>query len=251
MKYLTLLSLLFLISCTQKEEEEPLLNQLSFISSHPLDVEDPSGLTIDMSGQFLWTVSDMEGGAVYSISFRGEILQQLPYRGDDMEGITMNPSDGTLWVLEERLRQVVQLDITGNVLQRIVIPVAVLNVNDGPEGIAINPANSHLYILNEKNPREFIELDTSQRVVRRLSVRFEKPFDLQDLSGLFYVPERGEFWIVSDESAKIVVTDKNLTPKKFYQLDRTKFEGIAVDPERRRVYLVNDEEDRLYIYEYE
>lgn len=205
---------------------------------------------MDMSGQFLWTVSDMPGGSVYSISFRGEILNQLSYRGDDLEGITMNPADGTLWVLEERLRQAVQLDITGRVLQKIQIPVVVTDENSGPEGIAVNPKNGHLYILNEKLPREFIELDKSFRVVRRISVEFDRPFQMNDLSGLFYDWETQQFWMVSDESAKIVITDSNLTPRYAYNLDRMKFEGIAVDSERRRIYLVNDEEDRLYIYEY-
>lgn len=239
-----------MIFCTPEKQENPVLGQLSFISSHPIAVEDPSGLTLDISGQFLWTVSDMQGGSVYSISFRGEILSELTYRGDDMEGITMNPNDGTLWVVEERLRQAVQLDITGRVLQRIQIPVAVTDENSGPEGIALNPSNSHLYILNEKSPREFIELDRSQRVVRRVPIQFERPFQMDDLSGLFYESESQKFWIVSDESAKIVVTDSNLKPGMVYNLDRTKFEGIAVDSERRRIYLVNDEEDRLYIYEY-
>ncbi|TVQ66262.1 MAG: hypothetical protein EA360_06480 [Balneolaceae bacterium] len=237
-----------MISCSRESESH--VGELTFLASYALSVEDPSGLTMDMSGQFLWTVSDMQGGSVYSISFRGEILGALSYRGDDMEGITMNPTDGTLWVLEERLRQAVQLDITGQVLQRVQIPVNAPNENDGPEGIAINPENGHLYILNEKLPREFIELDRNQRVVRRAAVQFGRPFHLDDLSGLFYDQVNQEFWMVSDESAKIVVTNMNLEPQTVYNLDRTKFEGIAVDPERRRIYLVNDEEDRLYIYEY-
>jgi uncharacterized protein YjiK len=223
---------------------------LTLISVHPLNIKDPSGLTLDSSGDFLWTVSDQSGGFVYKITFQGDIIGNLSYRGDDMEGITMNPNDGTLWVAEERLREIVQLDMEGNVLKRVDIPVLVVNENDGLEGIAIDPVTEHFYIVNEKSPREFIELNKEFEVVRRVPIDFRSNFRLDDLSGIFYVSENREFWIVSDESMRIVVTDFELNPLRSYELGRRKFEGIAVDIRVGRVYLVNDEEDRLYVFSY-
>lgn len=245
-----LLTTLFLIGCGSDSENGRSSELLTLISVHPLNINDPSGLTLDSSGDFLWTVSDQSGGFVYKITFQGDIIGNLSYRGDDMEGITMNPNDGTLWVAEERLREIVQLDLEGNVLQRVDVQVTEFNVNDGLEGIAIDPVTEHFYIVNEKSPREFIELNNEFEVVRRVPIDFRSNFRLDDLSGIFYVSENREFWIVSDESMRIVVTDFELNPLRSYDLGRRKFEGIAVDIRVGRVYLVNDEEDRLYVFSY-
>jgi uncharacterized protein YjiK len=225
--------------------------EFTLLNVHNLNIEDPSGLTVDTSGDFLWTVSDLEGGRIYKISFEGHILGRLTYEGDDMEGITMNPNDQTLWVTEERLRHAVQLDTLGNVLQVVNVPVESMDINDGPEGIAINPANEHIYILNEKNPRAFIELNREMEIVRYEFLNFEPPYFVQDLSGLFFDHINEHFWMISDESAKIVVLDMNLNPFQYFDLPRTKFEGIAIDLIRDIIYLVNDEEYKLYVYQLE
>ncbi|REL24276.1 hypothetical protein DYD21_18885 [Rhodohalobacter sp. SW132] len=226
------------------------LVDLEPIAIHSLEISDPSGLTLDVSGDFLWTVSDDSGDFIYRINFEGEMLEIITgYRGDDMEGITMNPNDGTLWIVEERLRQIVQLTTDGEVLQSVDVPVDSTNLNDGLEGIAWNPQNDHVYILNEKNPRRFIELNAEFELVRSVTIDFDPPHDMSDLSGLFYLHDDEEFWFVSDESKKIVVTNIHLNPIRGYRLDREKFEGIAVDRSNHRLYLVNDEEDKLYTFE--
>jgi len=226
------------------------LQELTLMAVYPLEIEDPSGLTLDVSGEFLWTVSDDPGDHIYKISFEGEILDVLTaYEGDDMEGITMNPNDGTLWVAEEKLRQIVQLTVEGEVLQVVNVPVEQNNRNDGLEGIAWNPANDHVFILNEKNPRLFIELDSQFNVHRTVSLIFDQPYHMRDVAGLYYQHEEEEFWIVSDDSEKIVVTDKELNPLRGYNLPADKFEGIAVDTNRERLYLVNDREEALYVFE--
>ena len=244
----------FLIGCETDSDLNGVAETLTLISEHKLSIEDPSGLTLDVSGNFLWTVSDQSGGLVYKITFDGNILGALGYRGDDMEGITMNPNDETLWIVEERLREIVQLDSQGRVLQRVEVPVQIVNVNDGLEGVAIDPITEHFYIINEKSPTEFIELNDKFEVVRRVTINsrsnFGGNFSLNDLSGIFYANETREFWIVSDESMRIVVTNFELNPLRSYDLGKRKFEGIAVDTEVRRVYLVNDEENKLYVYSY-
>lgn len=245
-----LLSVLILIGCETDSDLNGFTETLTLISVHNLSVEDPSGLTLDASGDFLWTVSDQSGGSVYKITFQGDVIGSLGYKGDDMEGITMNPNDETLWIVEERFRQIVQLDRQGRVLQRVDIPVQIVNENDGPEGVAIDPVTEHFYIINEKTPTEFIELNNEFEVVRRVTINSGSNFRLNDLSGIFYVNESREFWIVSDESMRIVVTDFELNPLRSYELGKGKFEGIAVDTEVGRVYLVNDEENKLYVYSY-
>lgn len=249
-----LLTILLLIGCETDSNLNGFAETLTLISEHDLSIEGASGLTLDVSGDFLWTVSDQSGGLVYKMTFEGDIIGALGYRGIDMEGITMNPKDETLWIVEEQLRRIVQLDSQDRVLQWVEVPVLIVNENDGLEGVAIDPITEHFYILNEKTPTEFIELNDEFEVVRRVTINsrtnFRSNFRLDDLSGLFYVSEDREFWIVSDESMRIVVTDFELNPLRSYELGKRKFEGIAVSKRLGRVYLVNDEENKLYTYEY-
>ena len=251
-KALSVWMILFLFSACTTDPEEPVEpGELRFVSSHELDIEDPSGLTLDVSGNFLWTVSDSEGGRIYRITFEGEIINHLEhYRGNDLEGITMNPNDMTLWVVEERLMQVMQLNLDGRVLMYKYIEHRNTNINEGLEGISINPDNEHIYLLHTKNPTSFIELDKYMQIVREVIINFRAPYTMLDLSGLFYDHKEEELWFVSDESMRIVVTDTNLEPIRSYQLGQRKFEGIAVNSEKRTIYLVNDESNMLYIYDY-
>lgn len=243
-------TLFFLVpGCLEKSEPHQKDSNLELIGEYPLQISDPSGLTIDASGEFLWTVSDESGSSIYAISFTGEINKRITtYTADDLEGITKNPNDGTLWIAEERMRQIVQLTVEGEVLQTVDIPVEVTDANNGLEGIAWNPLNDHIFILNEKRPRQFIELDTDLNVVRSVFINFKGLYHLADLSGLYFVHQTGELWFVSDESQKIVVTNLDLEPKRHYDLPHDKFEGIAVDIENGIVYLVNDRRNSMFVY---
>ncbi len=247
-----LVSLIFLLGgCETITETEDDIKPVDpdLIEKFSLGINDPSGLTLDISGEFLWTVGDNPGDSIYKISFTGEQLGVITgYEGDDMEGITMNPNDGTLWIVEEKLRQMIQLTTEGEVLQVVDMPVEIINTNDGPEGIAWNPENNHVFLLNEKNPHRFIELDSNFEVVRSIPIDFEPPFDLLDLSGLFYIQETGELWMLSDDSKKIVVTDIELKPLRAYTLPSDKLEGIAVDMANNRLYLVNDQKNSFSVF---
>jgi uncharacterized protein YjiK len=86
-------------------------------------------------------------------------VDELRVRGDDMEGITQHPRNRSLYVVEERLRQVVQFDTLGNEIARYPVDVEVRNQNDGLEGITIDPVTNRVFVVNEKNPRVLIELD--------------------------------------------------------------------------------------------
>ena len=242
---------LLISACSAETKSLPpdSLDAIRLLSVVDLPVSGPSGLALDADPERLWTVSDQSGGRVYQISLTGEIIKELFYSGDDMEGITYDPGSGTLWIVEERMRQIVQLGPIGQILQRISVDIGQEIENDGPEGIAFNTLTGHFYVANEKNPMVIMELDTSMEIISVTDIAFEGGFAMSDISGLFHEPERNELWIVSDISQKIVVTDTGLNPIRWYHLDVNKPEGIAVDLQRGRVYIVSDQDDRLYTYE--
>lgn len=249
-------ALLFLVIAVLpgcNRNEKPLrYDELTFLRSRPIEIIDPSGLSLTSDRGSLWTVSDQRGGGVYRISFIGTILERLIYEGDDLEGITVNSATRTLYVVEERLREVREIDKRGNILrvQRLEIPGE--NPNDGLEGITINPGANELYVVNEKNPMLFIRLDLDDlSIIETRPIDFIRIFRITDVSGVFYDAINDEIWLLSDESKKIVVTDMNFTPVRAYRTDMTKGEGIAVDVPNKTVYIVNDDTDELFVFSYD
>jgi uncharacterized protein YjiK len=232
------------------------LATLTLIESHSLNVGDPSGLAPDHTGRYLWSVSDNPGGSIYKLDLQGNIVDELPVSGDDMEGIAQHPRNRSLYVVEERLRQVVQFDTLGNEIARYQVDVEVRNQNDGLEGITIDPVTNRVFVVNEKNPRVLIELDLlrgfDRQEIRRSHMDFGAPEDVRglDLSGLFYDEADGLLWLVSDEARAVFVLDRTGRPLAAFDAGQPDLEGIAIIRSNSRIYLVSDELQTLFVYEY-
>ena len=80
-----------------------------------------------------------------------------------------------------------------------------------------------------------------------------------DFSDLCYDQSRDCFWIISDEAKRLFLYDwkrnKVIQSAKLgygkdgeYQ-EIEKAEGVAIDPDTNRLYVVSDEEARLYVYD--
>lgn len=246
----------FLLPMTEPTPGEPnRLKALRQLDSFPLQIPDPSGLAPDHTGRYLWSVSDDPGRGIYKLNRTGEIVLILQVGGDDMEGIAQHPVDRTLWVAEERLREVVQFDTLGNELRRLSIPIERRRDNDGLEGITINPVNNHLFVVNEKNPRVLLEIDPEQvpgeQIIRYIPMNFGAPENAPglDLSGLHYDPDRELLWMVSDEARAVFILDRLGRPLAVFDADVPDLEGIAIFPSEKKIWLVSDALRRLYVYD--
>lgn len=232
------------------------LVSLQMLDEFDLDISDPSGLAPDHSGNYLWTISDDPGGSIYKITLTGDIADELEVEGHDMEGIVQDFKDFTLWVAEEKLREIVQYDTSGNELRRIKVDVEQQKLNDGLEGITLNPHNNHFFVVNEQNPRKLIELDLSRTAgnqqVQYISVNFRggKEYRGLDLSGLYFEPEDEILWMISDEAASIFQLDQKGRPLAAYYIGKDDLEGITVNKKEGLIYLVSDEHQKLFVYEY-
>jgi len=232
------------------------LEPLTLIQSHPLNISDPSGLGVDYTGRYFWTISDDPGGSIYKIDLQGRIVDELKVGGDDMEGITQHPHNRSLYVVEERLRQIVQFDTLGNEIARYDVDVEVRRQNDGLEGITIDPATNHIFVVNEKNPRVLLELDVlrglERQEIRRTHMDLGAPEDARgfDLSGLFYDETDEVLWLVSDEARAVFVLDRTGRPLAAFDAGQIDLEGIALIRAKSRIYLVSDELQTLFVYEY-
>ncbi len=247
---MTVMSLLFLLtvieSCKKEEEDVTPSNpagKIEKVNVIDLDITEPSGLSFGADGNTLLIVSD-NTNKVYETSLQGELLRELDYVGNDLEGVVYNAGENIVAVAEERKREIVFMDYeTGNESGRFQINTGGTTENKGLEGLSYNPNNSAYYMVNEDVPGELIIWNEQFDIISKTELHFAG-----DYSAIFVDTQNSLLWIVSDESKAIYKCDYNAKVLKEYALPRDKFEGIAVDTDNDNIYLVNDASAELYIY---
>ncbi|MBI9070795.1 MAG: SdiA-regulated domain-containing protein [Melioribacteraceae bacterium] len=234
--FISLIFILFIIGCREKKINE--FPQL--ISKISIKVPEPSGLTFSNDGKNLITVSDANS-TIYWMTFKGEIVKQISFDGYDYEAVT-SLDKNTIAVALEDLREIKYLTEAGKILFTHKTNITG-EINKGFEGLAFNKKNHHTYIANEKNPCMLLELDDSLQIISQTVINF-----VSDISGLFYEEKNDILWLISDESRALVKCDLKGKLLKKYNIAIEKIEGIAVDSEKKLIYIVSDLDETLYIF---
>ncbi len=229
----------FLSGC--KEEETDPEIKLNIISTYSLSISEPSGLALSKKPNELIVVSD-ESNEIYRISTDGTVLQSYDYAGNDLEGVTYNINLNNLFILEESSRQVFRIDTNGIELSRFPIDIYYEEPNHGPEGISYNPETNNLYVVTEKNPGRLIEINLQGEIINNYSLSFA-----EDYSALYFDPIEQKIWILSDESKTLTRCDLTGKAINKYSTGITKGEGLVVDPQNKMVYIVSDQESKMYV----
>jgi len=202
-------------------------------------VTEPSGLALDTDGTYLWTVSD-QAGSIHRLAPDGTCVTVLDIGGEDLEGVAVDPGDGTLFVVEESLGQVLRLDREGNLLSRWT-PAGLPEMgNSGLEGITIDPASGHVFLLKEKDPGLLVELDDQGAVVAVHDLDFAA-----DYSGLAFDPASGLLLVISDQSATLTWCTTGGMPVRTLATGLDKGEGIALSADGTVLYAVSDSRSTL------
>ncbi len=233
-----LIFLFFITGCQKNNQDE--IPLLKIVSKHPLDIPETSDLSRYKNPNEFLTVSDTTD-RVYVISETGEIIKILNYNGNNLEGVTYVPLDSTIYVLEEKTKEIVKLDTNGNEIMRFPLALNNADPKHGPEGITFNPENQHLYVVTEKNPSLLIEMTLEGDVVNTHDLTFAK-----DYSAVFYNAYDGSLWILSDESELLVKCDLSGNPISSYRTGVTKGEGVVIDSEHAKVYIITDQVSVLF-----
>lgn len=232
-----------LLDCGGNGSPKPDEIQLTLVTSYALDVDEPSGLTVNATGTSLW-VAGNNPERVYRLSPHGEVLDRLEYKGEDLEGIAWDPTDGTLWVVEEERREVVHLDADGRVLARRQLDLTG-NPNNGLEGICLDSGGT-VHVVNEMDPGLFVSLDDD------LSMESWHTLDFaDDYSGLDCHRPREGFWVLSHQDRMLFLWSPETGVTGAFPLPMDKPEGVAVDTTADLVYIAAELEERLYVYSIE
>ena len=234
-------SILLFYACKSNIETDSHVPYLELISTYPLQIQQPSGITYNRDHSSFWIV----GGSkerIYKTDLTGNILETLPFKGSDLEGIFYDNNSNSLWLVEEELREVVQLDLAGSELARYKTGITG-SYNNGLEGITFDESNN-VFVLNEKNPKAIFALNKNFKVIKKFDLDFAS-----DLSDVYYNTITKNFFILSDESKAVYVWNPKDGLKAMFTLPFTKAEGITANPRANKIVIVNDSLDTMYEYE--
>jgi uncharacterized protein YjiK len=234
----TILLVIFIVPCCEGGEKG---NKLKILAEYNLKIPEPSDLSLSADGKNLWTVSD-KNGCVYLISLEGKVKKKYSLDTEDLEGITVL-NDSSLAVVSEKNREVIFINNYGKEYFRKKLPFNGAD-NRGPEGIAFDSKTKNIIIVKEDNPRVIIRYDAKFNEINRTGIDF-----LKDLSGIDFVDQTNEIWLVSDESKSVTKCSSDGELKEKYSIPIKQAEGIAVDYQNKKIYLVSDSEEKLYVVE--
>lgn len=234
-----LISIFLLPSCKSKSGNHA--ERIKYKSGRSISVPEPSGLDLTYDKKGFWTVSD-ETSTIYKLDSDGNVVKTIKVKGFDLEGVT-TVSDTTIAVILERTREVLLLDTSGNEIKRKDLGLRG-EANSGLEGITYIPESGHFYLLNEKKPSMLIELGPQFDIINIDTLNFSK-----DVSGIFYDKENKCLWILSDENQLIVTTDMHGNVKEKMGISIVQPEGITIAPDGKRIYIVSDNKEAMYVYE--
>lgn len=241
MKKIIFIILLFILLACQHKDKQDDNNFAEFVTDHKTQVKEPSGLALSHDKKFLWTVSD-NTGSLYKISFSGEVIDEIKKVGKDPEGVAVI-DDSTLAVVLERERLLIILDTKGNELKRKEYNELSDEKNSGPEGLSYNPTTGGFFMVNEKKSTSLIETD------KELNIIMNKKLNIaSDLSGICYEPVNKNLWIVSDEDKLIAQCDLEGNIINSFRANVPQMEGIAVDYDEKKIYVISDVTGKLFIY---
>ena len=258
--------------------------RLELISRHNirdpgLGLNEPSGLTLNADGTALYTVSDDTKG-IYCMDLVGGVLtsESLFVSVADLEGLALSRDGQQLFAVQEDSNTVISVDLASRrELQHrplaemanyasVAMHFPAEPDNKGLEGITVNNTNQHVFVVKEARPGLLIELDPecstilSSRLLTQAN-GFSHPKlgpRRLDFSGLSYDSQRDTIWVSSDKGQCLFHYDWK-RDQVLQRLDLVlndggksrrvrKAEGVAVDPDRGRVYVVCDRDAELYVF---
>lgn len=234
-------SFFILLSCGRTDptsNNNIIIPTLQPISVFSLTISEPSGIAYNARNNSLMIVSDASP-VMYETDFSGNVLRTISTSSADLEGIALSKNCDTIYVVEETNKLVTTYSESGLRLASFFVDVAT-NSKHALEGVSINYSNGHLIVLNEKLPCMILGFDGTSEIWRK-----ELNYST-DISDIFYEQQSNVFWIVSDESQKIMKLDYNLKLIAEWKIPIQQAEGITII--NNQIYVVSDAERKLYIF---
>jgi uncharacterized protein YjiK len=215
---------------------------IKLLNIYSLTVHEPSGLTLAKDNLSLWTVSDTDGH-IYQIDLEGTTLAHFPTGYHDLEAIT-TIDDQLIAFIAERERKIVIATQEGQILQEATIDIPGFD-NRGPEALTYDEEAAEFHLMQEA-PGLLLTLNRQLEEVDRQELKFA-----QDYSSISFDSDSKHLWVLSDQSKNIHVLDQNSSILESFSVDVEQMEGLAVDHNHNRIYIISDPLEELYVFEFE
>ncbi len=208
-------------------------------------LEEPSGLSIDISSKSLWTVCD-ETASIVKMDYCGNIISSFKaktwQKEIDLEGIHFDKKTKSLLIaVEDNSKNkdengIIIYNKLGNKIKEHRIMGYGNGKNDGFE--AITKIKNYIYVAKEKSNPTIIKLDNN---FKKISQR-DMSEHLEDISGMAYSGKKEQIFVLSEDSSKVILFDykSNKILKEISLNKNIKMEGIAFDIKNNQLYLVSD-----------
>lgn len=238
-----LIILSFFFGCSRDNPESiinpPQIEKIFPINTYLLSISEPSGITYNSVRNSFYVVSDGRP-EIYEVDFIGNTLGTITTSGVDMEGITFSNNCDTIYVVEEKKKIVTAFGLSGIKYYSFSSNVATSD-NSALEGITINKSSNILYVINEKDPRMILGYNNLTEIWR-------KTIDYaSDIADIYYEDSTNCFWLISDESQKIIKLSSTGELIQQWEIPFMKGEGITIVDDK--VYVVNDADGKLYVFQ--
>lgn len=156
------------------------------------------------------------------------LVKITPIKVSEPSGLTLSFDGKYFWCVGDNDSKVFKLDLKGR-------------LNEGLEGICYDSRTKNFYFLNEKRPGLLIKTDSTFEEIFRKELTFAK-----DYSDIFFSNGDNTLWILSDESQKIIQTDLSGNKILEYGINVKQPEGLVVDYELKKIFIVSDKKEELY-----
>ena len=238
MKGIYLLAVTLVASCATSAptpQEQAKLPSMGAHSVYEVDVEELSGLCFNTDRTILLSCGDQ--GVVKSITFDGKVSTLWEYDAD-MEGITLDPNTGDIYLAIEGRQEVHKLSAPGYTDQAVLFAVkeAVENKykNDGLEAVEYYK-DGILFVGSQKNANLW-QYRLNGEMISKVSLSSFAT----EIAGLHYESEEDLLWVTDSNVAKIYLCSPEGEKLAEYSVPFVKnLESICVDRKRGCVWGIN------------
>lgn len=240
------ISLMMLNACTDKEG--PIIPIQGDYVKYTVDIQELSGLCLNLDKSFLWGVGDP--GTLERITFDGKSRKVLS-RSFDMEGVTLDPETGDLYICCEpaSVYKVVAPDykVTKSALY---VEEAKDYGNSGLEGISCY--KDGMILVGSQTGANMWAYKLDGTKVWRKSLR-SVAAGIKEIADIFYDSVKDRIWIIDSETQSIFLFNGDATEHlATYEVGfGGNCESICVDYDNSCVWIADDDSpSRLYKIEF-
>lgn len=238
MNHLFFIALLLTVSCTQNLEI-PLV--MGDYTEYEVDIKELSGLCLSLDGSSLIACGDK--GVVKSLSFDGEAKEIWKY-ASDMEGITINPSNGDMYLAIEGKQEVHILKAPAYDEQTALFTIQDASGYDNNGLEAVEYYKDDIVFVGSQQGANLWQYRLDGTMISRISLSAFA----SEVAGLCYDEEADCIWVTDSKKSQMFTCTVDGELIATYDLPFVdNAESICIDRANNCVWVGSDEDNtKLY-----